>query len=358
METPIKCTPDSGSRRAALRVKQKLRQDRMQWSPNGMRRRPKLARPRSSRRSSAQHCLNHKPWNDRFIFDEELRSKECNAPAKSWKRSANGKGDKNPVARSQMRHYTERSDGEAVTEFSLCEIFPSSPVAAATTCLSLINMHSVGISPFDMAKVRAALEDDAINNHEDDELHHDNDHDILKDESKRLPLHKFMEKVLDPDFAPSGNGKSESGENEKRPHHGPLFLLPLDENAAKSLLEKFEELLYTFELEVELLQRDLVKNRLDGNDCITYVICDENEGDWLQTPVIPTQRQDEIREYVTKKGKYQDLQHELLMKNGELQYDEILASLAESILERIIEDIVGEINEAVVDEMGNIVSNL
>jgi hypothetical protein len=214
------------------------------------------------------------------------------------------------------------------------------------------------MSPFDMAKVRAALEDDAINNHEDDELHHDNDHDILKDESKRLPLHKFMEKVLDPDFAPSGNGKSESGENEKRPHHGPLFLLPLDENAAKSLLEKFEELLYTFELEVELLQRDLVKNRLDGNDCITYVIFDENEGDWLQTPVIPTQRQDEIREYVTKKGKYQDLQHELLMKNGELQYDEILASLAESILERIIEDIVGEINEAVVDEMGNIVSNL
>jgi hypothetical protein len=249
--------------------------------------------------------------------------------------------------RSQMRRYTERSDGEAVTEFSRCEIFPSSPEAAGTTCVSLIKTHSIGTSPFDMAKVRAALEADVIDNHEDDGLHPDNCHE-----------HKFTGTMKDPYFIPSRvNEKYEPSVDEKRPHHGPLFV-PLDKSAANSFLEKFEELLYASELEEELIHRDIVKNQLDGDGCVTNIICEENEENCLRSPIIATQRQDDINQYATRRCTYQKLQRELLTKNGELQYDAILSTFVESILERIIEDIAGELEEIIVEEMRNIASNL
>lgn len=243
-----------------------------------------------------------------------------------------------------MRLYTERSDGEAVTEFSRCEIFPSSPVAAGTTCVSLIKTHSIGTSPFDMAKVRSALKADVIDNHEEDALYPDNCHE-----------HMFMGTMIDPDFIPSR--VNEKYEPEKRPNQGPLFV-PLDESAANSFLEQFEELLYASELEEELIHRDIVKNQLDGDGCITDIICEENEDNCLRSPIIATQRQDEINHYATRRCTFQNLQRELLTKNGELQYDAILSTLVELILERIIEDIAGELEEVIVEETRNIVSNL
>ena len=82
MNTPISFTPNSGRRRAAERVKQKLRHDQLHWSTiDGMRRRPR-------RRILSQHYINHKPWNDRFIFDVETSPTDCNAPPKIWKRSS------------------------------------------------------------------------------------------------------------------------------------------------------------------------------------------------------------------------------------------------------------------------------
>ena len=352
MDPPIKFTSDGGRRRAALRVKQKIRHDQQQWSPNGMRRRPR-------RRIASQQCLNHKPWNDRFIFNEESWTKECNAPAKIWKRSANGKENNNAETqvnktngnlrgqRSQMRCYTERSDGEAIAEFSRCEIFSSSPEAAGTTCLNLVKTHSIGTSPFDMGKVRAALEADVIDNHEDDELYPDNYHE-----------HKFVGTMIDQDFIPSRvNEKYESSVNEKRPHHGPLFV-PLDETAVNSFLWKFEELLYASELEEELIHRDIVKNQRDGDGCVTNIICEENDDNCLRSLIITTQRQDEINQYATRRCTYQNLQRELLTKNGELQYDAILSTFVESVLERIIEEISGELEEVIVEEMRIIVSNL
>mgnify|MGYP000992117933 CR=1 FL=1 len=73
-----------------------------------------------------------------------------------------------------MRHYIERSNGEVVMEFSRSEILPSSPVASAT-CLNRTENHSIGLSPFDMARVRAALEADAIDKREEDKFLHKND---------------------------------------------------------------------------------------------------------------------------------------------------------------------------------------
>ncbi len=261
--------------------------------------------------------------------------------------------------RSQMRRYTERSDGVAVTEFSRCEIFPSSPEAAGTTCLGLIKTHSIGTSPFEMAKVRAALQADVIDNHEKDELHPDNYHEIIEDESQRSPRRKFMGSVVDPDFIPSRvNKKCESSVDEKRLHHGLLFV-PLDESStANSFLKKFEELLYTSEVEEELIHRDIVKNQLDDGDCATNIIHEENEDICLRSQMITTQRQDEINQYATERCTYQNLQRELLTKNGGLQYDAILAIFVESILERIIEDIAGELEEVILEEMRYIVSNL
>jgi hypothetical protein len=93
MDPPIKFTPNSGRRRAAFRVKQKLRHDQQQWSPSG-RRRP-------CRRIASQHCLNNKPWNDRFIFNEESSANECNSPARIWKRSAPGKENNNVEAQAK-----------------------------------------------------------------------------------------------------------------------------------------------------------------------------------------------------------------------------------------------------------------
>ena len=58
--------PNSGQRRAALRVKQKMRNDQQRWTPSG-----KLTRRPPSRPNRIPRRKPSKPWNDRFIFDEE-----------------------------------------------------------------------------------------------------------------------------------------------------------------------------------------------------------------------------------------------------------------------------------------------
>lgn len=234
-----------------------------------------------------------------------------------------------------MRRYIERSNGEVVMEFSRCEVFPSSPVASST-CLNLADNQSIGLSPFDMAKVRAALEADAIDNHGEDESHHDND-------------------VVDPDFIPSNvSGIDGFGREEK---HDRSFV-PLGKSATESILRQFEELLYTSDLEEELLRRNVFINRQDGDDCLSMVIIsEENEGHRLQTP-IPADKRDKIKEYATKRCEHNTARFRPLTKNGELQYDEIVETLAESILDSIIEDVAGELEDQIVEETGNIVLNL
>ncbi|KAL3826759.1 hypothetical protein ACHAXA_009369 [Cyclostephanos tholiformis] len=207
-----------------------------------------------------------------------------------------------------------------------------------------------------MARVRAALEADAIDKHEEDELRHDNDDEISGEIRQRSSLHEVVDWAEDPAFIPSRiDGKSALRGEEKRSR----LLVPFSKITTSSILRQFEQLLYTSELEEELLQRDIFINRLDGDNFLSTVIISEtNEGNWLRTPIIPTERQDKINEHATIGCKDKDTRLKLLTKNGALQYDEIVATLAESVLERILEDIAEEIEEAIVGVTGNIVCNL
>lgn len=207
-----------------------------------------------------------------------------------------------------------------------------------------------------MARVRAALETDAIDNHEEDELHIVYDHEISQGKNKRSSLQEVVGRVVDPNFIPSEvNGIGGFRREEKHAHS----FVPLDKSATKSILRQFEELLYMSELEEELLQRNVLINRPDGYDCLpNVIISEENKGRRLRTPIISAERQHNIKEYATIRCRREEKRFDLLTKNGELQYDDIVEQLAETILERIIEDIAGELEEHIEEETGTMVSNV
>jgi hypothetical protein len=331
--------PESGRRRAALRVKQKIRHDQLQWSPNGMKRRKgrKSIRPPAVITKSV-HCT---PWNERFIFDDEsLPSKERNAPEKIWRRSVHGKENNNVSKRgggkqSRIRQYTERSDGELVIEFGRCEIIPSSPMRP-----SLLASQSVSTSPFDLAKVRAALEAYAINHYEEGESHHD-DNEMSQEEDHRTALHESMGAAASvPEFIP------------------PSRVVPVEKSELISTVEKFEELLYTSLIEEELIRCDLIKKRPGEVSHISNLTCDGSD-DELRMPRISSLRHDEINEYAAERRKCANvLPCQLLTENGNLSFDKIVEALVESILEKVIDDIAGEVEEAIVEEVGIVISSL
>lgn len=340
MDHPDKLPPESSRRRAALRVQQKIRHDLARWSPNGMKRRKgrKSIRPPATVTKSV-HCT---PWNERFIFDEEsLPSKERNAPAKIWRRSVHGKEKDNNIVskrgdgkQTPIRQYTERSDGELVIEFGRCEIIPSSPMRA-----SLITSQSASTSPFDLAKVQAALEAYAIDHYEEEVSQHNNDNEMSKEEDHRTALHESMGTAASvPELIP------------------PSRVLSVDKSELKSTVEKFEELLYTYLIEEELIRCDLIKKRTGEGCYVPNLTCEEIE-DEIRIPIISSQRQDKINEYAAERRKCANiLPCQLLSKN--VSFDEIVESLVESILEKVIEDIAGEVEETIVEEMENVISSL
>ena len=348
----------SGRRRAALRVKQKRRKDERTWSPSG-----KLIKGRQRPQSSQRPCsqLSHlKPWNDRFIYFLEEET-ECSGIQRK-KQSADGKENNNigrnpstvgakQKSRPEIKHYTERCDGEAVLEFTRCEISPTSPIVAKNDeCHDLIGTRSVSTSPFDMDKVRAALQADAndTQNEHDDELHLTNDthNKHLHESENTASLH------------------SRNNDREKRsngPLANPLLLPPLDRDRVKSLLDNFEDLLYTIELEEELLKRDIASRKHIAQSNSVYPDLEETEGtshsqidqnDICQTRTeprisIPPERCNEIIEYVNRAKQNKDKQHKLIEKNGDMKYHEIAEALAESILDSCIADIARELQECI-----------
>lgn len=341
MDHPDKLPPESGRRRAALRVKQQIRHDLARWSPNGMKRRKGRKSTSSPATVTKSVCT---PWNERFIFDDEsLPSKERNAPEKIWRRSVHGKEKDNNIVskrvdekQSRIRQYTERSDGELVIEFGRCEVISSLPMRP-----SLITSQSASTSPFDLAKVRAALGAYPIDHYEEEESKNDNDNEMSKEEDHRTALHESMGTAASvPEFIP------------------PSRVLPMDKSELKSTVAKFEELLYTSLIEEELFRCDLIKKR-PGEGCyVPNLTCEENE-DEIRIPILSSQRQDKINEYAAERHKCANiLPCQILTKNGNLSFDEIVESFVESILEKVIEDIAGEVEEAIVEEMENVISSL
>lgn len=187
----------AGRKIAALRVRQRRKRESLRWSPSGKLRSPLPLRPPITKIDI--------PWNDRFIFDDESQHKGANRRIASRK----GYDEKENIAKStssksRICHYTERSDGDAVVHFKQIEVLlPSSAKATgADKRPSVVETRSIALSPFDIAKVKAALE---------------------------------------------ANSQSQT-----KTHH-----IQLHRSEMKSMLDKFEELILTMEIEEELLRRDL-----------------------------------------------------------------------------------------------------
>lgn len=197
----------AGRLRAASRVRQRQKRESLRWSPSG-----KLRSP-PSQQSPTTTTIDVPPWNERFIFDDESQHKGTTHSNNRRIASTSRRGcdEKENIANStstgnRIRHYTERSDGDAVSHFQQIEVSTSSAAAAAGGGVGrhphLVETRSIALSPFNMAKVKAALQAD-------------------------------------------------SRSQRKTPH------LPFNITEVESILDTFEELIFTMEIEEELARRDL-----------------------------------------------------------------------------------------------------
>jgi len=196
---------EAGRKTAALRVRQRQKRESLRWSPSG-KLRPKT--PHSRRSPTTQIDI---PWNDRFIFDDESQHKGATNSKDKRIVSKRGCNEKENVANSsssgkRIRHYTERSDGVAVAYFQQIEVSTSSaPASAAADGVGkrppIVEMRSIALSPFNMAKVKAALRADSLS-------------------------------------------------EPKTPHE------------MENIIDQFEELILTMEIEEELVRRDLELDKM------------------------------------------------------------------------------------------------
>ena len=327
----------SGRRRAALRVKQRRRQDEKTWSPSGKLKTNRNRRPLSSKSSSnrrpSSRPSHEKPWNDRFIHEDEAileHATETNQKtlgSVDQRRSVEGKGNNanddtqaKPQAAPGCKstQYTERANGEAVVEFARTEIL-TSPISNVQPDNELIGTKDVSTSPFDLDKVEASLEADAAAN---DPLH-------------QTPTHE-------------SSSLHSPHQTSTEPLMNPLFSIPLDKDKMKAVLENCADLLYTIELEEELLRRDIASREhqthlssiKDSTD--TERREDRHE---LHIPMrtespqriqLPPEKREQIMSYINQCKSTKDKQQQVITN---LQYQEIAEILAEEILDECIADI-------------------
>ena len=261
---------DDGRLRAALRVRQRRRSDSKRWTIDGKRRRNK--RPSTT---SATANLPTTPWNERFVFDDEKE----NAPNRRTSVKINPPAQKNKTNNTEIRHFSERADGELTVTFSRYEIAPTNRDNGESSTL-FSGTQDACVSPFDMIKLRRALEDD-----EGD----DSEISVANDEYRT-------------------QNYSHSPREVKQSHTMPQF----DAQDANANLEAFEELLYTVEIEEELVHRELVrKTQTHSNEekkaerCLLPddIISSESQTASMskleiQPAIIPKAKQEEIYNYV------------------------------------------------------------
>ena len=215
----------------------------------------------------------------------------------------------------ETQFFTERSNGERVVDFCRFELPHSSPDAELT---------SIGLSPFDMTKVRAAPE-------------------VKADRVGAYGGVSFNRNI---------------GDSLLEERHRSHCTLPLDSNTAKSMLERIEELLHTIEIEEELLRRDFVHNN-KGNEQSEKEISAKDEEDkmspsflhefWPEDaappPSVPVEGQDRIAEYVGKKFRQVDTQ---LLHS-------MIAKFAETIVDSVIKDVANELEDVISESFREVV---
>jgi hypothetical protein len=202
-------------------------------------------------------------------------------------------------ANSEVRHFSERSDGDLMLNFSRCEIAPSMTADAANASPFFAQTCDTSTSPFDMIKLQAALEAAAS---DDDE--------ICDTQCGEDDLYRAL-------FQPDKNDSSP----------------PLDYNATHANLEAFKELLYTVEIEEELLHRELAGKSLlrqsetHSDACSVREnssVSDANDGDEALPIMIPRERQEEIRNYIWCNKMASTDREKGLVKDGNLRFHEIV----------------------------------
>ncbi len=237
-----------------------------------------------------------------------------------------------------VTQFLERSNGEPVIDFRRFDLPHSS---------SNSNRTSIGLSPFDMTKVRAALETkaDRIGAFEGVSFNRN----IGADENSRAQPISLTIK-----------GEAESKLEESHRSH---CALPLCSITAKSMFERIEELLHTAELEEELLRRDFIRN-IKGNEQSEKEISPNDEDKMSPSirpigavpfPLVPIERQDRIAEYVGKRFHQVDTQRSVL-KNGQLVHPSMIAEFAESIVDSIIKDVASELEDVISESFCEVVS--
>ena len=123
--------------------------------------------------TSSPKCLHATEWDERFIFDNEVKPELPTDAVKIATRLRHLVAAQPTFnshfcdARSQSttHHFAERCDGELVTVFSRREIAPSQ-VNNGDANGVFADTATICVSPFDMKKVRDALEADESDSEE------------------------------------------------------------------------------------------------------------------------------------------------------------------------------------------------
>lgn len=236
-QASISCQTDNDGRiRAASRVKEKMRRDSLIWTVDG-RRRAKSSR--NKRPSGAMTTLHSAPWNERFILQAVATRKNHTRPLSAYGKenstniarlTAVAVAGKSTPASKNIRHYSERSDGELVLNYSRCEILPCSNENNQDNHFQDSHLYGgtqeASVSPFDLVKLKAALLEAAQSDLESDA--DEADHEVS------FPIN-----------SPYTKGVS-----------------PIDRKQANANLKAFEDLLYTVEIEEEIAHRELKSKAL------------------------------------------------------------------------------------------------
>lgn len=287
-----------GRRLAALRVKERQERESKRWSVDGCKRRSKRSgiRPLTTT-SSLRHST---PWNERFAFEDTPLPKKISTSLRDGKENV-AKNNSRPMTTSNAgtsstskkqqktieRHFSDRSDGDLVLSFMRREMI--APAILSGGCVSplLGGMRDVSVSPFDIFKLKQALEADDWS-------------------------------------CSSSEGNREAPEqNECR----------IDCNEASADLDAFEELLYEMEIDDELARRELLEKtclekseklldyyEVDDNECVSAA----HERDPYDSVDVPWDIQEEIYNYTWYNQQRANERDMKLFKNSSMQFHEVV----------------------------------
>ena len=334
----ISANQNEGRRRAAIRIKQKRKYDSQRWTIDGARR-SSCSRVINRPSMKSLGGLHSKPWNDRFMLNNPekshsvgtrrnegplLLSSTLQENENNWKyKPAKALDSKigqlvstaiqdssahmTAISNPEVRHFSERADGELVSNFSRYEITPTTPL--------IVSKRNASVSPFDMTRLQAVLN---ARDSEDDEIDYEEDHRVPSIILRRT------------------------------------FPRPTSSHANI----KLEELIYTAHVEEKIARRELLSSRDESQSHIFSVAEKLNK----VTPVeIARDREEKIHDFAWRSKTAASKQMRDIIKSdldGRLQYHKIINNLADATLDHCLANIASELETIVRESSETICRNL